>query len=149
MYEVNTLELGFHRACSLNQHAFRKYVEPCYRYTEVISLCLDSFKLRAEQRCSKYHACSLLFYWFAIEPSTSALDVVVLTTTSPRPICTLPSCAQHYGGGWWYDCCHRGNLNGGTYYHGHQTHYADGLSWYPWHGYDQSMKATTMMIKRI
>jgi hypothetical protein len=58
-----------------------------------------------------------------------------------------PSGPQPHGGGWWFDCLQQGNLNGAKYYHGQQTSFADGLSWYPWHEYNQSMKTTIMMIK--
>ncbi|XP_071174811.1 microfibril-associated glycoprotein 4-like isoform X1 [Mytilus edulis] len=57
------------------------------------------------------------------------------------------NCAVLYQGAWWYDNCHKSNLNG-VYYHGHHDEYATGIDWYTFHGYHYSMKTTMMMIRK-
>ncbi|CAG2197627.1 unnamed protein product [Mytilus edulis] len=57
------------------------------------------------------------------------------------------NCAVLYKGAWWYDNCHKSNLNG-VYYHGHHDEYATGIDWYTFHGYHYSMKTTMMMIRK-
>ena len=51
------------------------------------------------------------------------------------------SCAQMYGGGWWFAMCLDANLNG--VYNG--TGSGQGLVWY---SLTYSYKATTMMVRR-
>ena len=57
--------------------------------------------------------------------------------------CALYNCAVTHKGAWWYNCCHRSNLNG--IYHHEQYTGADGLRWYYWK-YDSAKRAEMKII---
>ena len=57
-------------------------------------------------------------------------------------------CARNYHGSWWYNMCFGANLNG-RYSSGPNIATGEGLVWYHWHGFDYSLKATTLMIRKI
>ena len=56
------------------------------------------------------------------------------------------SCAARYKGAWWYNSCHRSNLNG-IYHNGAHKSYADGVNWKDWKGYNYSLKFTEMKMR--
>ncbi|XP_078381295.1 uncharacterized protein LOC144664048 isoform X1 [Oculina patagonica] len=56
------------------------------------------------------------------------------------------NCAVSYKGAWWYAACHRSNLNG-KYHHGAHSSFADGVNWYAWKGYYNSVKKSEMKIR--
>ncbi|CAC5389862.1 Fibrinogen-like protein A,Ryncolin-4,Angiopoietin-related protein 7,Angiopoietin-related protein 1,Ficolin-3,Ficolin-1-B,Techylectin-5A,Ficolin-2,Ryncolin-1,Tenascin-R,Fibrinogen-like protein 1,Angiopoietin-1,Tenascin-X,Fibrinogen C domain-containing protein 1-A,Tenascin-N,Veficolin-1,Ryncolin-3,Tenascin,Fibroleukin, Fibrinogen C domain-containing protein 1,Ryncolin-2,Angiopoietin-related protein 6,Techylectin-5B,Angiopoietin-related protein 2,Angiopoietin-2,Microfibril-associated glycoprotein 4,Ficolin-1- len=55
------------------------------------------------------------------------------------------NCAELYKGGWWYGSCNNSNLKG--LYLGNKEN-NKGIRWWKWNR-DQSMKTTSMMIRRI
>ncbi|XP_067944489.1 fibrinogen C domain-containing protein 1-B-like [Watersipora subatra] len=56
------------------------------------------------------------------------------------------NCAIRFHGAWWYKGCHQVNLNG-DYLNGTHSSYADGINWYPFKGYGESMKTTEMKFR--
>lgn len=59
------------------------------------------------------------------------------------------SCAQKYHSGWWHGACHRSSLNG-LYLTGRDTdpnHYAAGITWYSWKGYQYFLTKSEMKIR--
>lgn len=55
-----------------------------------------------------------------------------------------------HGAWWFYDycCCHYAHLNG-RYYKDSTVICPQGVTWYDWHGFQYSLKATQMMIRKI
>ena len=56
------------------------------------------------------------------------------------------NCAVRFHGAWWYKDCHQANLNG-KYLNGTHDSFADGVNWYPFKGYHESLKTTEMKIR--
>ncbi|MEX3983831.1 fibrinogen-related protein [Paraburkholderia sp. EG287A] len=56
------------------------------------------------------------------------------------------NCAQQYQGAWWYSACHQSNLNG-AWLNGPHTTYANGVEWYTWTGYYESLTYTEMKVR--
>ncbi|XP_061185514.1 ficolin-2-like [Saccostrea echinata] len=54
------------------------------------------------------------------------------------------NCALGRMGGWWYNSCHRSNLNGEY----GNTDNSNGINWYAWRGFYYSMKEVRMMIRK-
>eukprot|EP00105_Crassostrea_gigas_P030251 XP_011452493.1 PREDICTED: ryncolin-4 isoform X2 [Crassostrea gigas] len=57
------------------------------------------------------------------------------------------NCAKSYGNGWWFNACHKCNLNG--LYYSKKTSAANGITWYNLGSTDawESLRSSTMMIK--
>ncbi|KAK0061499.1 BpFREP16.1, partial [Biomphalaria pfeifferi] len=55
----------------------------------------------------------------------------------------IRNCAATFSGAWWYNACHRSNLNGKW----GSTSYGIGLNWYPLTGYYISVSFSEMKIK--
>jgi len=55
-------------------------------------------------------------------------------------------CAVAFKGAWWYNDCHRSNLNG-QYHGGPHASYADGINWYTFRGHQYSLKRAEMKIR--
>lgn len=58
------------------------------------------------------------------------------------------NCADHYGGGWWYNDCFESHLNGRYYQNGSHENYfvRNGIQWNSIHSYS-SLKYVEMLIK--
>ena len=54
------------------------------------------------------------------------------------------SCAQRYKGAWWYNECHRSNLNG-LYLNG--QHSDEEVNWITFRDHHYSLKRTEMKVK--
>ncbi|XP_068798458.1 fibrinogen alpha chain [Struthio camelus] len=66
------------------------------------------------------------------------------------------SCAEVYGGGWWYNSCQAANLNGVYYLGGHYDprynvpyEIENGVVWIPFRASDYSLKVVRMKIRPI
>ncbi|XP_042337484.1 microfibril-associated glycoprotein 4-like [Plectropomus leopardus] len=59
------------------------------------------------------------------------------------------NCAKIYLGAFWYNACHRTNPNGLYGWGLRNTPHAAGISWFPWKGYDYSLKTISMKIRPV
>ncbi|XP_075168081.1 microfibril-associated glycoprotein 4-like [Haematobia irritans] len=57
------------------------------------------------------------------------------------------SCAQKFGGGWWYRACHESNLNGQYVHSDHDLCYASGIHWKGFHSRWYSLKFAEMKVR--
>ena len=58
-------------------------------------------------------------------------------------------CAQSFKSGWWHGVCHKASLNG-LYLNGTDkdpAHFAAGITWYCWTGYDYFLTKSEMKIR--
>ena len=55
-------------------------------------------------------------------------------------------CSQTFKGAWWYNKCHRSNLNG-QYLAGPHNSNADGVNWYNFKGHYYSLKTSEMKVQ--
>lgn len=54
------------------------------------------------------------------------------------------NCGLKRRGGWWYNSCHKSNLNGEY----GNTDDSNGINWYYWKGFTYSMKEVRMMVRK-
>ena len=57
------------------------------------------------------------------------------------------NCATDHKGVWWFNKCHRVNINGYYYQKGKPVPFATGVTWYNFRGHDYSLKNTAMKIR--
>lgn len=68
-------------------------------------------------------------------------------STYDRDVDTWKSnCAQRYSGGWWFQACHAGNLNG-DYLGADNELYAKGITWLTFNGYYESLASSEMKVR--
>lgn len=60
----------------------------------------------------------------------------------------IDSCAWEYKGAWWYNKCHKSNLNG-FYREGYHSTFADSMNWKSWKGYHEALTKTEMKFRPI
>ena len=58
------------------------------------------------------------------------------------------NCAILYQGAWWYDRCHRSNLND-VYSSTGPGNYGHGLIWSSWKGFHYSLKFIEMKMRQV
>ena len=58
----------------------------------------------------------------------------------------IGSCAVTFKGAWWYNKCHKSNLNG-QYLGGPHKTYADGINWWALRGHHYSFKRSEMKLR--
>ena len=56
-------------------------------------------------------------------------------------------CANLYTGAWWYDNCHKSNLNAEYHTPGPGLLHGIAINWQTWKGYNYALKSTKMKIK--
>ena len=59
------------------------------------------------------------------------------------------SCAKTFKSGWWHGKCHKSSLNG-LYLNGNDkdpNHFAAGITWHSWKGYEYSLSKSEMKIR--
>ena len=66
------------------------------------------------------------------------------TYDSDNDLSSISNCGQKRLGGWWYNACHRANLNGE---YGNKN-FSDGINWYHWSGFYYTMKEVRMMVRK-
>ena len=77
---------------------------------------------------------------------TFCSDMQFSTRDSDNDIQPDVNCAQLFKGAWWYSDCHHSNLNG-LYLNGSHLSFAIGVNWFPFKGYQYSLKRTEMKVK--
>ncbi|XP_019616506.1 PREDICTED: ryncolin-4-like [Branchiostoma belcheri] len=131
-----------------NDNLYRLAVQKVYQ------LRVDMEDVEGETRYAAYDT-------FAISPESQNYKLHIgtysgtagdsLTVHDGKPFSTKDrdnpsSCAQNYKGAWWYESCHRSNLNGLYHLGTHESH-ADGVNWYDWKGYNYSLKRAEMKLR--
>ncbi|KVP17037.1 fibrinogen-related protein [Burkholderia ubonensis] len=93
-----------------------------------------------------YYRLSVTWVGGTAGDSLSPHSGVTFTTKDVDTDQSAGNCAVQYRGAWWYTACHSSNLNG-AYLNGPHSSYADGIEWYAWTGYYESLAHTEMKMR--
>ncbi|KAM5332178.1 ficolin-1-like isoform 2-T2 [Glossophaga mutica] len=104
----------------------------------------QSFKLGSE--AEKYKLVLGAFVGGSAGDSLTAHNNLSFSTKDQDNDQAPQSCAEQYHGAWWYDNCHKSNLNGG-YLGGAHDSYANGVNWHSGKGYNYSYKVSEMKVR--
>ncbi|XP_076371180.1 techylectin-5B-like [Tachypleus tridentatus] len=105
----------------------------------------DEFLVRSEMELYKM---SYKTYKGDAGDSLSTHNNMMFTTRDRDNDKSEKNCATIYKGGWWYNNCHKSNLNG-LFLGGPHAESAVGINWYHWKGHKYSLKKTEMKIRPI
>lgn len=104
----------------------------------------DLFEIADENR--QYALLKIDGYWGPAGDSLGNLKGMKFSTLDSDNDTWRGSCAITYSGAWWYNACHKSNLNG-KYLRGETSEYATGMVWETFRGYHHSLKTSKIMIR--
>ena len=84
------------------------------------------------------------FFLYIAEDSMWYHDGMFFSTYDSDNDLAGSNCGYKRRGGWWYNSCHKANLNGEY----GNTDYSNGINWYYWKGFYYSMKEVRMMVRK-
>ncbi|XP_052873621.1 ficolin-2-like [Anopheles cruzii] len=104
----------------------------------------DLFEIGGESQM--YELLKIAGYAGTAGDSLSELKGMKFTTIDADNDIWEKNCALHYTGAWWYNQCHKSNLNG-QYLKGETKEFATGMVWQTFRGYHYALKSAKMMIR--
>jgi len=78
--------------------------------------------------------------------SVSGYQMKFSTKNKDQDTTSKENCAQTFKGAWWYQACHRSNLNG-LYLKGETDQFATGMVWEPFRGHYYALKTSQMKFR--
>ena len=76
-------------------------------------------------------------------------DLPFSTKDVDHDACLTESCSNKFHGAWWYNCCHKANLNALYYKKDEAPERAIGVTWEAWMGQRISLKSTSMKTRPV